>query len=121
MTYSFACKTVSLNTVLRLHWSTRFRWARTQKAIAYWMTKAQCVRPKTWPLVVTLTRIAPSAIRLDDDNLRGALKSVRDGIAAALGVDDGDTKKIIWEYEATRGDYRVQVTIREGGGHHDRK
>ena len=36
--------------------------------------------------VVLLTRIAPRM--LDSDNLEGAFKAVRDGIAEALGIDD---------------------------------
>jgi hypothetical protein len=47
------------------------------------------------PLVVTLTRLSPG--ELDDDNLRPALKSVRDGVADALDVDDRD-KRVRWEY-----------------------
>ncbi len=52
------------------------------------------------PAVVTLTRLAPSS-GLDDDNLRGALKSVRDGVADALGLDDRDPR-VSWRYEQRR-------------------
>lgn len=34
---------------------------------------------------------------LDDDNLQGACKSLRDSIAETLGIDDGD-KRISWTY-----------------------
>jgi len=35
--------------------------------------------------------------RLDDDNLSGGLKALRDAIAASLGLDDGDAR-IRFEY-----------------------
>lgn len=40
------------------------------------------------PLVVRLVRVAPRS--LDGDNLEAALKRVRDGLAAAVGLDDRD-------------------------------
>ena len=52
------------------------------------------------PLVVTITRIAPR--ELDDDNLAGSAKHVRDGIADALGIDDRDSR-VRWRYEQAKG------------------
>lgn len=63
------------------------------------------------PLTITLTRIAPG--RLDDDNLRGSQKHIRDGIADALDVDDR-THLITWCYAERRGgpqEYGVHVRI----------
>lgn len=40
--------------------------------------------------VVTLTRVSPG--KLDDDNLVGSLKYVRDAVALWLGVDDGSRR-----------------------------
>ena len=70
------------------------------------------------PLKVTITRIAPG--KLDDDNLTGSAKHVRDGIADALGIDDGDPR-ITWVVEqakftgAHRGGYScaVRIEVRE--------
>ncbi len=53
------------------------------------------------PLVVTLTRYSPS-IGLDDDNLQGALKAVRDAIAAWLGIDDKHTAQVRYAYAQQR-------------------
>lgn len=67
------------------------------------------------PAVVLLTRIAPR--ELDDDNLRGALKAVRDGVADWLGVDDRD-KRVRWEYGQAKGgvkQYAVGVEISSHG------
>lgn len=60
-------------------------------------------------VLVYLKRYAPSS-GLDDDNLRGSLKSIRDGIADALGVDDRD-HRIIWHYSQARGPYSVQIEL----------
>jgi len=62
-------------------------------------------------VAITLTRIAPRA--LDSDNLASGLKAVRDGVADALGVDDG-TSRIEWRYAQERGkpgEYAVRVAI----------
>lgn len=59
----------------------------------------------------TLTRI--SAGVLDSDAAPAALKSVRDGIADALGINDG-SDAVIWKYEqkkCKRGAFGVEVTI----------
>ena len=49
---------------------------------------------------------------LDDDNLTGACKPVRDGVAASLGIDDGDGR-IAFEYgqQQTKGPEGVTVRI----------
>lgn len=44
----------------------------------------------------TLTRLGARA--LDDDNLTGALKGVRDAVAAWLGCDDGPSGPVTWAY-----------------------
>lgn len=63
------------------------------------------------PCVVRLERRGPR--RLDDDNLRSALKGVRDEVAAILGVDDADMR-VTWKYRQTTGlKSGVTITIRE--------
>jgi hypothetical protein len=73
---------------------------------------------RQWPgwdagplLVVRLTRVAPR--RLDDDNVRGALKSVRDEVAALLRVDDA-SPLVRWEYGAESGPESVRVEVAWG-------
>lgn len=66
-----------------------------------------------FPVVVRLTRVGPKA--LDDDNLANGFKAVRDGIAAALGVDDGDVAKIRFEYDqyaVRKHAYEVWIEVR---------
>lgn len=63
------------------------------------------------PLVVTITRIAPR--ELDDDNLAGGAKSVRDGVADFLNIDDRD-KRVQWRYAQEKGPpkhYAARVEI----------
>jgi hypothetical protein len=65
------------------------------------------------PLVVTITR--HSAGVLDDDGLRSATKSVRDGVAKWLGVDDKRRELVAYEYAQSpckRGLGWVTVEIR---------
>lgn len=62
------------------------------------------VAPKP-PFVVTLTRL--SCGRMDDDGLAASMKGVRDGIASALGIDDGDTARLRFRYAQRRGPQRV--------------
>jgi hypothetical protein len=60
---------------------------------------------------VTLRRVSPRA--LDGDGLQAALKSVRDGIADALGINDG-SDAVTWVYQHRRGrprEYAVEVEI----------
>lgn len=101
-------KTVSESNV-REHWAAKANRAKGQRRIARVM-----VRPCPLPALVTLTRY--SAGTLDDDNLRGALKAVRDGIADAFTLPDNDPR-IRFEYaqaKAKRGEYGVQVRIESG-------
>lgn len=65
------------------------------------------------PLIVTMTRIAPRG--LNDDNLTGAFKHVRDGIAESLHTTD-ENPQIKWVCAQERGkprEYGARVTIEE--------
>jgi hypothetical protein len=67
------------------------------------------------PLVVELTRV--SFGKLDDDNLRQALKGVRDQLAWEMGISDRDPL-VKWDYESPgqrhgpKGSAAVHVRIR---------
>lgn len=105
----------------RQHWRVVWRRSKDQRRLA----SSSLTTPAMaglWaqarvhlPAVVTLTRISPGT--LDDDNLRPALKSIRDGIADAFGVADNDPR-IEWRYDqakAKRGQYGVRVCIQPKG------
>jgi hypothetical protein len=82
---------------LREHWGAKAKRVDAQKR----HTRARCPAWTDGPLlVVRLTRVAPRS--LDDDNLRGALKSVRDAVASWLKVDDA-SPLVRWEYAQEKG------------------
>ncbi len=83
----------------RDHWAKRAARARRQRGVTT-LACAMAARAVQLPVVVTLTRISPRP--LDDDNLRGALKAVRDGVADAFGLDDRNPQ-LRFEYAQRRG------------------
>ena len=88
------------------HWTVLARRRKRER-----MHAAAACPAIALPCTVRLVRL--SAGTLDDDNLRGALKGVRDGCADRLGVDDRDPR-VTWEYaqEAVkRGTYGVRIEI----------
>jgi hypothetical protein len=90
----------SLN--LREHWRVRANRNTSHRAAAFFVLKALGIGVGDRPTActITLTRIAPR--ELDDDNLAGGCKSVRDGVADWLGIDDGD-KRLTWVYRQEKG------------------
>lgn len=94
----------------REHWRARASRTRREREAAHW-TLLDTKRPKL-PVVVRLIRIAPRA--LDDDNLSGVFKAIRDGVADAYGIADNDKTKIRFEYEQERGaphQYGVRIEV----------
>ena len=101
----------SLNKTLRFgsvrsHGSARELRSRATVEVANAILREGCP-PGPW--VVTLTRHGPR--KLDDDNLSAAFKRIRDGVADALGVDDGNRRRVRWEYKQRRGAYEVGISI----------
>lgn len=75
------------------------------------------IRALGLPVTVVLTRMSPG--RLDDDNLRGALKAVRDGVADALGLRDDSDPRVSWAYTQTRvarGEHAISVIVAPRAG-----
>ncbi len=96
---------------LRTHWrakAKRAKWQRGVSALHGRMGLLHLMKP---PLLITLTRIGPR--KWDSDNLAISCKAVRDGIADALGIDDGD-ERLEWKYAQRKGkpkEYAVEVEI----------
>jgi len=90
----------------REHYMARARRVAKEKEAVAWSLKMM-QRPAL-PCVVVLTRRAPSG-GLDDDNLVGALKGVRDAVAEWLGVDDGDVRRIRFKYAQERAPWSVRI------------
>lgn len=110
---------------LREHWAKKARRVKAQRFATQVALHGKAVLPdiREWRehllwkhplhLEVTLTRVAPRM--LDGDNLQAAFKAVRDEIADALGVDDGDAR-VRWLYGQRKGlvkEYAVEVEILE--------
>lgn len=102
--------TVPMKTVpgmnAREAWQQRTRRVRKERKNVAWML-TQAERPQL-PCSVILTRIAPSN-GLDDDNLAGALKAVRDQVAEWLGVDDRHSLQVRYCYAQRRGPWGVTI------------
>lgn len=90
---------------LREHWRVRHKRVKAQRNATKLALLAHGVsRRATDPferLAVRLVRVGTR--KLDDDNLAHAFKAVRDEIAAFFGVDDGDERRIRWEYAQAKG------------------
>lgn len=114
--------TIPLRTVSALnkreHWGARAARVRRERratglaALAVGFNKTVGKRlVEQGPLVVCLQRVARRS--MDDDNLRGALKAVRDALAQILGIDDADPR-VSWAYSQRQGnkqEYAVEVTV----------
>lgn len=118
--------TFTLNS--REHWAARARKRKRERSVTALFMRAAYRKahpyfaplphprgfmPPWAELKVTLTRIGPR--KLDSDNVQGALKAVRDEVAAQFGVDDGDPR-ITWEYAQETGPYSVRVCIEVATG-----
>lgn len=91
----------------REHWAARARRVKRERVTAFLAVPKVPV-----PCTVYITRIGKR--RMDGDNLQGACKAIRDGIAQKLGVDDGDSR-IRWEYAQEIGkEYGVRICIEHG-------
>lgn len=89
----------------REHWAQKAKRAKAHRFAAI------AVPPHPLPCIVTIIRIAPRP--LDDDNLAISAKSLRDGIADRLGVDDRDPR-VMWRYGQRSGkpkEYAAEVCI----------
>jgi hypothetical protein len=92
----------------REHWRTRAARVKKERNTAKICARVLMLRVPL-PATITMTRL--SAGELDDDNLQGAFKAVRDGIADAYGVADNDPR-IKFRYaqaKCPRGQYGIHV------------
>ena len=90
----------------REHWRARTSRVKKEREAVAWMLRTT-TRPSI-PCSVLLTRCAPSS-GLDDDNLVSSLKSVRDEVAAWLGVNDRDRMTVRYQYAQTRAPWGVRI------------
>lgn len=93
----------------REHHMQRSRRVKAERSQVAWVLAARNVDRPEPPLLVTLTRIAPSAGLDKGDNLNGSLKAVRDQVAAWLGVDDKLDHVVEYAYAQERGPWGVKI------------
>lgn len=90
----------------REHWRARHRRVASERKATALLLRA--ARRPMLPCSVLLTRSAPSS-GVDDDNLAGALKGVRDEVAKWLGIDDRDRRTVRYRYAQRRGPWGVAI------------
>ena len=99
----------------RLHWAARHkRTLSVHSLMAAKLAEADFPRVLAGPATVAL-RVAQERGPLpDSDGVQAMLKSTRDAIARWLGVDDGPTGPITWEYSCHRGPDSVEIFLEVG-------
>ena len=108
----FQIPNLKLPSLLNVRWSWQKALSvktKQKKAVKRSLRNTKLPPP---PLVVTIIRVGPR--RLDDDNLQGACKYVRDQIAELVGTDDG-SPLYTWVYQQRSGKYGVEVEISQRG------
>lgn len=101
----------TLNT--RQHWRKKAAASKAQRLLTYCHLREHSA--PSGPVMVTIVRVAPRS--LDSDNLAGACKSVRDGVADWLGVDDGVAERkgdVVWQVAHRKGgvgEYGVEIRV----------
>jgi len=102
---------------LREHWAPKAKRAKIQRAtVGMLVQQLQKLRHHPGTFDVLLIRVAPR--ELDDDNLARGFKGCRDGVADAIGVDDG-SKRFTWRYAQRKGAPKkysviIQIETKEG-------
>jgi Holliday junction resolvase RusA-like endonuclease len=98
----------------RLHWAKKAKAVRQARSEAEIIAKGHC-KPLEGRILFVLEFFPPDRRRYDDDGLLARMKSARDGIADALGVDD---RRFVTQFSVSdtvvKGG-KVSVTISEAG------
>ena len=100
----------------REHWTETAKRTKTERRTVgdYMRSAMSHWKGLQWDegsFLIRLTRIAPC--KLDSDNVQRALSAVRDGVADAIGIDDG-SERLTWTYEQEKQHaYGVRIEIRE--------
>lgn len=97
----------------RGHWAVKARRVKQERtAVALCWPR---VSGKKWhvplPVDVHLTRLSPKGRPMDSDGVQGALKAIRDQVAAELRVDDGQEDLVRFTYSQARGEWGVRVSV----------
>lgn len=94
----------------REHFRVKAKRVKAEREATGWALKGKPLPPI--PCSVRLTRVSPRGVA-DDDNLVGAMKAVRDEVAAWLGIDDKHRNQVRYVYEQARGPWGVRIEFGE--------
>jgi hypothetical protein len=96
----------------REHWAIKAKRAKIQRKDAKAVVGGQLWKGRyKLPLAISFVRIGKS--KLDSDNLQGSFKAIRDGVADALGINDG-SDLITWDYKQEKGkEYAVRIKVEQ--------
>src|SRR5690606_37950000 len=101
----------------RCHWAKKARAAKAAKEEGYYaMLEAKLrngERALEGPIELLLILRPPDKKRRDDDNVLASLKNFRDGVFAALGVDDSKVRRTVIEWGDPTPGGRVVMTVQE--------
>ena len=98
----------------REHWAVKAKRNKTERTAirAYFDSCPPSLRLTDSNLIVSFTRFGKRL--LDDDNLAGSFKAIRDEVAACLERDDGPKAGIRWVYsQETAKEYWIEIEVRE--------
>lgn len=102
-------ETLSPNRTAGEHWGTRARRARQQRSLIAMALEPRLPERLPKKLNILITRCGPRL--LDPDNSIASLKATRDGVADALGIDDG-SPRLDWLYgQCVQDEYAVEIRI----------
>ncbi len=87
----------------------RHRRQKAEREAVLWELRRAKATPPQTPCLCVLTRYSPATRPMDDDNLAGAFKAIRDALAGWIGVDDGDTARLRFRYAQERGSWAVRI------------
>ena len=97
----------------REHWAVKAKRNKTERTAirAYFGSCPPSLRLTDSNLIVSFTRFGKRL--LDDDNLAGSFKAIRDEVAACLGRDDGPKAGIRWVYsQQTAKEYWIEIEVK---------
>lgn len=111
--YPWPHKNLSPNA--RVHWARKSRVAKTYRDIGKYLTLSQLRSKKIHfgnkKIHLFITFYPPDRRRRDEDNLSASLKSLKDGLADALGVDDRQFQSHPFVSDEVRAGGEVVITI----------
>jgi crossover junction endodeoxyribonuclease RusA len=114
MTITLPWPDKALSPNARVHWAVKAKAVKAARQAAGWATKAAGVKVEGEGFIyLQITFNPPSKRRHDLDNCVARAKSLFDGIADALGVDDSRFRYGFEFGESVKGG-RVTVEIKQG-------